>query len=217
MTMLKATLGGVMVEAVRSLLPPACREHVLGDLQERYRSPFAYLMDAATAVPAAIIGEVLRVTPLPFILLEAMLVYASFFIAGYSQRSLGPIWADAQLSQLAIMTGLVMTWLLWRDSHEQPPARGALRAAARLRRELRLKRTSFRFRLLVASVRTPVDSPFYSNSIWAVFPLALFLFPASHLFPGPMTVFRGVLIAALLIYPLRIWFRMRRQSRTATH
>src|SRR5580704_16095277 len=112
MTERKAIAGGLIMSVTRWLLPPAYREHVLGDLHERYRSPLGYMVDAAAAVPAAMIGQMLRVTPFPFILLEAILIYASFFIAGYSQRSLGPIWADAQPSQLAAMTGIVMIGLL---------------------------------------------------------------------------------------------------------
>jgi hypothetical protein len=63
------------------LLPPDYREPVLGDLQERYRSPAHYLLDAISAVPAAIIGKIRRTTPFPALLLEVVLVYASFFAA----------------------------------------------------------------------------------------------------------------------------------------
>ena len=41
-----------LVFLVRLLLPRICREHVLGGLYERYRSPFGYAADAAGAVPA---------------------------------------------------------------------------------------------------------------------------------------------------------------------
>ena len=90
MTMLKAVLGGVMVEFTRCLLPPMCREHVLGDLHERlrlHRSPFRYAVDAAGAIFAAVIGQLLKVTPFPFILLEAILIYASFYVAGSDRRA----------------------------------------------------------------------------------------------------------------------------------
>jgi hypothetical protein len=210
MTMLKATLGGVMVELTRSLLPPGCREHVLGDLQERYRSPLGYLADAAGAVPAAIFGEILRVTPPPFILLEAILVYTSFFAAAVYSRAMGPFWMHATPSQLAAMTGLVMMGSLWRDSREQPPAWGAIRAVARLRCELRLRRTSFGFRLLIASLDARA---YFINYSWMVCLLWQILFPTSHLFPGPITVFRGVMVALVLISPLRVWLRMRRRTR----
>ena len=38
----------VLIDAiVRTLIPPACREHVVGDLWERYRSPAQFTLDAA--------------------------------------------------------------------------------------------------------------------------------------------------------------------------
>ena len=36
---------------VAVLVPPACREEVLGDLHERYGSPRQYGLDAASTVP----------------------------------------------------------------------------------------------------------------------------------------------------------------------
>ena len=42
----------VLIDAVvRTLIPPACREHVVGDLWERYRSPWQFVLDAARDDP----------------------------------------------------------------------------------------------------------------------------------------------------------------------
>ena len=42
----------VLIDAVvRALIPPACREHVVGDLWERYRSPWQFVLDAARTIP----------------------------------------------------------------------------------------------------------------------------------------------------------------------
>ena len=206
----KATPPQFLGSVARWLLPPVCREHVLGDLQERYRSPLGYLADAAGAVPAAMIGQILTVTPLPFILIEAILVYASFFAAAIHSREMGPPWMHATSSQLAAATGLVMIESLWCDSREQPPAGRALRAVSGLRRDLKLRRTSFGFRLLLASVDARA---YFIYSSWMVCMLWQMLFPASHLFPGITTVLRGVMVALILISPLRIWLRMRQRSR----
>lgn len=45
---------------VRLLLPPASREHVVGDLSERYRSSGRYLMDAVGVLPFIIASQVRR-------------------------------------------------------------------------------------------------------------------------------------------------------------
>jgi lysylphosphatidylglycerol synthetase-like protein (DUF2156 family) len=42
------------------LVPPVAREHLLGDLAERYESLGRYLMDALQTVPAAIISQIRR-------------------------------------------------------------------------------------------------------------------------------------------------------------
>jgi len=77
--------------AVELLLPRHSREHILGDLEERYVSPAAYLRDAASAIPAAVLNQILKSTPLSFLALEALSVYTSIFAAWFLLQSLdGP-------------------------------------------------------------------------------------------------------------------------------
>jgi hypothetical protein len=45
---------------VRLLVPPVAREHVLGDLAERYSSPGQYVAEAARTVPLVIASQVRR-------------------------------------------------------------------------------------------------------------------------------------------------------------
>ena len=47
---------------VRALIPPACREAVMGDLWERYTSPAGYLGDALRALPFLIVSRIRRTT-----------------------------------------------------------------------------------------------------------------------------------------------------------
>lgn len=47
------------------LVPPASREHVLGDLAELYRSPGQYLWDALSVLPGVILGQIRRTTDPP--------------------------------------------------------------------------------------------------------------------------------------------------------
>ncbi len=48
---------------VAIFLPPACREEVLGDLHERYRSPGQYALDAIRTVPLVIYSRIIRAYP----------------------------------------------------------------------------------------------------------------------------------------------------------
>ena len=80
-----------VIEAVVALLvPPASREHVLGDLRERYAGTRSYLSDALSAVPGAIAGRLLRTTGWALVVLEACALYVSFLVAAWA--ALGPAW-----------------------------------------------------------------------------------------------------------------------------
>ena len=45
---------------VAVVIPPACREEVLGDLHERYRSTRRYGLDVASTVPLVILSRIQR-------------------------------------------------------------------------------------------------------------------------------------------------------------
>ena len=45
---------------VGRLIPPAAREHVLGDLSERYKSPVQYVIDAGRTVPFIVSSQLQR-------------------------------------------------------------------------------------------------------------------------------------------------------------
>ena len=74
---------------VGMLIPPACREEVLGDLHERYRSPGQYLADALCALPFVILSRIRRCADPQVFLLEALLLWACFLSAAwYVDRAL---------------------------------------------------------------------------------------------------------------------------------
>src|SRR5262245_7711417 len=65
---------------VRTLVPPASREHVLGDLQERFTSTRQYVLDACAALPFIIGSRIRRTThPLGFLFTTAFLWFAVFY------------------------------------------------------------------------------------------------------------------------------------------
>jgi hypothetical protein len=59
---------------VGSLIPPACREYVLGDLCERYTSPAGYMIEAIRTIPLVIAGRVRRTCDALLVLGEAQIL-----------------------------------------------------------------------------------------------------------------------------------------------
>lgn len=115
---------------VEKLLPGAYRQQVAGDLHERFRSLPSYIRDAASAVPAAIFSQICRTTPGLFLLLEAVIVYTSFFGA-YVWHDLSGRSPD--FFQVAAITGVVMLGLLLRDAYGAQPIRSDLKPSFWLR------------------------------------------------------------------------------------
>lgn len=96
------------------LIPPACREEVLGDLRERYRNPAHYLVDLISTVPLLILGRMRRNTDAQFFVMQAALIYGSFLTAAwYQDRTL--LLDGSGLLRLAIPAGLTFLYLLVRD------------------------------------------------------------------------------------------------------
>jgi hypothetical protein len=63
--------------------PPACREEVLGDLHERYRSPFQYAVEALHTTPAVVFSQIRRYTGPQLLLLQACTIYLSYLAAAW--------------------------------------------------------------------------------------------------------------------------------------
>jgi len=103
---------------VRRLLPPAVREQVLGDLHERYESPLRYIADAASVVPAAIFSQLRRSTPIPFRLLEALIIYISIFAGARVPFEFD---RPPDSSQMALLTMVALAGLVWHDIYYVRP------------------------------------------------------------------------------------------------
>jgi hypothetical protein len=94
--------------AIRLLIPPACREHVLGDLWERNSSPRQYLVDALRTLPFIIWSKIRRTfDPLPL----AMQVLAAFVffggLVGQPGPDGGPVWIRAVVPAIAVAVATV--------------------------------------------------------------------------------------------------------------
>ena len=101
------------------LIPPACREEVLGDLYERYKSPAQYLGDLVSTLPFVLLSRIIRTTNIRLLLMDALLVYGSFLAAAwYLARTL--VTTEGGLVRLAIPSGLTLVGLLIGDAFTPP-------------------------------------------------------------------------------------------------
>jgi hypothetical protein len=69
----------VLIESVvRLLLPPATREHVLGDLAERYSTPSGYAGEALRTLPFVIVSQIRRTSQFPLWPLIGLVLFGGF-------------------------------------------------------------------------------------------------------------------------------------------
>ncbi len=107
-------------DVVGWLLPPACREEVLGDLYERYVNAAQYAANALTVAPRVIVSQIRRNTdPLIFLLTACAICYS--FAAGWSDlpRQNDPL----TLTRLAIPTVAAILVLLFRNGYADAETR----------------------------------------------------------------------------------------------
>ncbi len=108
------------------LTPPACREEVLGDLHERYRSPLQYGLDALGAVPLVILSRIRRTADPQVLVMQAFALYLSFLtVARFQDASL--LQAQWGLLRLAIPAGITLFGLVLEDAYAVPGRRSPLR------------------------------------------------------------------------------------------
>jgi hypothetical protein len=88
---------------VRWLVPASSREHVVGDLNERYRSPGRYLVDALCVLPFVIASQVRRSSSLPRVVVRAFVLWYGAFL-GTRQES----WLVATLPTVLATVALIL-------------------------------------------------------------------------------------------------------------
>jgi hypothetical protein len=116
--------GGVMssgpsriAEAiVAALLPPACREEVLGDLHERYSSSGQYVRDALGTVPLVIFSRIRRTTDPQVLLMQCFASYVSFLGAARLNGGVLPS-EQGRLLRLAIPAAMVVAGIMLEDTY----------------------------------------------------------------------------------------------------
>lgn len=123
---LNAAPPALLERIVRTLLPPAVREEVAGDLWERFRSPAQYLAEAAAALPFIIFSQMRRATNAPMFALQAYILFASF--GGFEPAGRGegvPMW-----QRVLVVTVPSLIMLLLRDAYRTTDRWTLGRAAA---------------------------------------------------------------------------------------
>lgn len=95
---------------VAFFIPAASREHVLGDLHERYRSPRQYAWDALRTVPMVVLGRILRTARPELVVLEGAALCLVYWTAAWQAGAV-----DLLRVVAAAMIGLAA--LLVRDAY----------------------------------------------------------------------------------------------------
>jgi hypothetical protein len=102
---------------VRLSIPAPCREHVVGDLWERYRSPGAFLLDAVRTVPFIVASQIRRTTTGGAVVIQAFVLVVGFAvgagglvtpIAPVAAALLGLVLRDAYKSCVSVSAGQVV-------------------------------------------------------------------------------------------------------------
>ncbi len=117
--------GDAMKALVALLLPPACREEVLGDLHERNATLAGFCIDAMRTVPHVIASRSRRIADPQLLLLHAITLYLCYYAAAWfaDRALLRETWG---LARPAIPALLVMLVLLLEDAYAKPGPRSRL-------------------------------------------------------------------------------------------
>ena len=113
----------LMQVVVGILIPPACREHVLGDLYERYKSPGQYLAEALCTVPLVILSRIRRTTDPQVFLMEAFALYLSFLAATWQSGGMPFLHEKRGFLRLAIPVAVALAALMLGDAYAPPGKR----------------------------------------------------------------------------------------------
>ncbi len=102
------------------LLPPACREHVLGDLQERSKSPKEYTREGLALLAPVIASRIRRTTDYQLLLIEAFAIYLSFVAGAWCLGEKTFLYQHSGLARLALPTLVALIAILIGNAYFDP-------------------------------------------------------------------------------------------------
>jgi hypothetical protein len=115
-----------LIQAVVGLLlPPACREYVLGDLHERCTGALHYVVDALCALPLVIASRIRRTTDPDVFLMEALGMYTAFSGAAFLLDR-GVLLSRFGLLRLAIPAAVILAVSTLAAAYADPRKRSPL-------------------------------------------------------------------------------------------
>ncbi len=116
-----------MIEKVIGILiPPACREEVLGDLRERNDGVQLFIYDALRTIPFVILSRIRRTTDSVVLMMEAFCCYVSYFAcAMVVERSM--VSKQEGLLRLGIPCAIALAVLVVADAYANPKKKSILR------------------------------------------------------------------------------------------
>ncbi|HEX3745665.1 MAG TPA: hypothetical protein VHW09_17105 [Bryobacteraceae bacterium] len=109
-------------------VPPACREEVVGDLHERYRSPLQYVIEALFTVPLVIVSRIRRTADVQIVAMQGCALYMSFLGAAWLGG--GAVFREPwSILRLALPGAMVLAGVILDDAYARPGVRLALQLA----------------------------------------------------------------------------------------
>jgi hypothetical protein len=119
-----------MIEKIVGILiPPACREEVLGDLHERYTSTGQYILEAIQVIPMVLLSRISRTADPQVLLVEALALFLSYMVGGwYQDRTLAFLYADGGSLKLALPCAMILLGIVLEDAYATPGKRSSLKA-----------------------------------------------------------------------------------------
>ena len=109
------------------LIPPASREHVLGDLHERFESTPRYILDAIHTIPLVILSRIRRTADPQVLLMEAFALYTSFVLAAWRSAGIEFFEDQSGYLRLAAPAAITLLALVLIDAYADPRKRSPLR------------------------------------------------------------------------------------------
>ena len=102
------------------LLPPACREHVLGDLQEKSKFPKEYTREGFAVLAPVIASRIRRTTDYQLLLIEAFAIYLSFLAGAWYFEEKSFLYQHSGFARLALPTFIAVIAMLVGNAYFEP-------------------------------------------------------------------------------------------------